>query len=134
MSDEQPWSDVVEEDSKKEETSKSEQSEMEEAVSLLNEMRQHQKEAKKRRKNQHEEVVDNVEDLKEKGEEIHEEIERFNRTIPLPAYTAIIFGLFLIGHSILFGSDFIYLAAGVGMVAIGVSAIVESKIRGERKR
>jgi len=72
--------------------------------------------------------------LKKENKKLQEKLEAYEHTVPWPAYPSILIGSIFIIYSIIFSSDILLPAVGVGMITVALFSIFESQYRGGRER
>lgn len=74
------------------------------------------------------------EKLEKENRELRRELERYQQSVPLAVYSALLIGTIILLYSITVSKDLIHFIGGASIILISVTAVIESKYREGRKR
>lgn len=81
-----------------------------------------------------EELTERVRELERENVKLEMKLERYQSTIPSPAYLAFVFGVLTVWFSLMINPDIVFLSIGGGLIFLSLVSVYESKVRMKRKR
>lgn len=101
--------------------------EVEQVLGTLEDLKENQEKIKNERRKRK-----SYEELKKENRELKNKLDKYERSVPLPVYGALLSGLLISIFGYLFASDLIYFVGGICILLVAITAILESKLRGGR--